>query len=130
LVERGDRLGANIVVNGVRLPEPDRGFKVTVATMTNAARNVQGVVVGEKIGREIYKLDGLKWSFLTAQQWVSILQSVKPFYVNVTFTNPETNQRVTVRMYPGDREAEPLELNNGVVTMYKNCKVNLIDVGG
>jgi hypothetical protein len=123
-------MGANIVVNGVRLPEPDRGFKVVVSTMVNVGRNANGVMVGEKIGREIYKLDGLKWSFLTAQQWASILQAVKPFYVNVTFTNPETNQRMTVRMYPGDRDGEALDSNNGVIEMYKNCKVNLIDKGG
>jgi|AKZA01.1.fsa_nt_gi hypothetical protein len=122
-------MGYNLVINGTTLPEPDRGFKVVVSTMVNAGRSASGVMRGQKLGREIYKLDGLKWSFLSPQEWSSILQLVKPFYVNVTFTNPETNRRLTIQMYPGDRDAEPLRANNGTVEMYRNCKLNLIDVG-
>ena len=36
----------------------------------------------------------------------------------------------TIRMYPGNRTATPVEFNgSGLPTKYRDCKVNIIDCG-
>ena len=83
-----------------------------------------------KVGRDQYKLDGLEWPWLTAAQWSTILRLLKNFFVYVTFYDPVTNGQKTLKMYPGDRSAEPYWIDgNGKPTYYRNCKFNLIDVG-
>lgn len=119
-----------LAINGYQLPPCKRGVKPIVTTVVDAGRNANGAVVGQKIGRDQYKIDGLEWSWLTAEQWSKILQSLRNFYVNVTFVDPVTNKFRTIRMYCGDRTAEPYWVDdNGKPTHYRNCKVNLIDTG-
>ncbi len=49
---------------------------------------------------------------------------------DVTFIDPVTNSRKTIKMYCGDRTAEPYWVDDdGKPTHYRNCKVNLIDTG-
>ena len=119
-----------IRVNGVDLPYPKRGVKPIVTTIVNAGRNANGVVVGQRIGRDQYKIDTLEWPWLTAAQWSQILSLISGFYFNVTFPDPVTGAARTVRMYCGDRSAEPYWVDgNGDPTHYRNCKVNFIDTG-
>lgn len=121
---------AYIVVNGYEFPPPKRGVKPTVTTVVDAGRNANGSVVGQRVGRDQYKIDGLEWSWLTAEQWGQILSVLSPFFVYVTFPDPVTNAPKTVKMYCGDRTAEPYWVDeNGKPTHYRNCKVNLIDCG-
>lgn len=120
-----------IAINGHPLPPPKRGVSVVVTTVVNAGRNTNGAVVGQKVGRDQYKIDGLEWAWLTAAQWENILSILDSFFVNVTFNDPVTNSRKTIRMYPGDRSAEPYWVDeNDKPTHYTNCKFNLIDTGG
>ena len=117
-------------INGVNLPYPKRGVSVVVTTVVDSARNVNGVVVGQRIGRDQYKIDGLEWPWLTAAEWENILQLVSNFFFQVTFYDPVTNGEKTLLMYCGDRTAEPYWVDgNGRPTHYLNCKVNLIDTG-
>lgn len=96
----------------------------------NSGRNANGAVVGQKVGRDQYKIDGLEWPFLTAAQWSKILGILNNFFVDVTFSDPVTNKRKTIKMYCGDRTAQPYWVDsNGKPTHYKDCKVNLIDTG-
>ena len=82
------------------------------------------------MGRDQYKIDGLEWSWLTAEQWSRILSALSGFFVYVTFVDPVSNSRKTIKMYPGDRTAEPYWVDkSGKPTHYRNCKVNLIDCG-
>ena len=119
-----------ISINGYELPPPKRGVKPLVTTVVDAGRNANGAVVGQKIGRDQYKLDGLEWAWLTAEQWSTMLSILNQFFVYVTFPNPVTNSLVTIKMYPGDRTAEPYWVDeNGSPTHYKDCKFNLIDTG-
>ena len=40
------------------------------------------------------------------------------------------NRFQTIRMYPGNRTATPVEFNgSGLPTKYRDCKVNIIDCG-
>lgn len=119
-----------LAINGYELPPPKRGVKPTVTTVVDAARNANGAVVGQRVGRDQYKIDCLEWPWLTAEQWGRILEILNQFFVFVTFIDPVTNSPKTIKMYCGDRTAEPYWLDdNGHPTHYRNCKVNLIDVG-
>lgn len=119
-----------IKVDGRLLPPPKRGLTPVVTTVVDSARNVNGTVVGQRIGRDQYKLDNLEWAWLTAEEWAEILQAVAPFKFNVEFLDPVTNTLRTIRMYCGDRKAEPYWVDaEGKVTHYMNCRVNLIDLG-
>lgn len=119
-----------IKINGVDIPYPKRGVQPVVTTIVNAGRNANGVVVGQRIGRDQYKLNNLEWPWLTAEEWGNILTLISGFYFNVTFPDPVTGNAITVRMYCGDRSAEPYWVDeNGNPTHYRNCKVNLIDTG-
>lgn len=119
-----------IAVNGYDFPPPKRGVKPTVSTMVNAGRNANGTVVGQRVGRDQYKLDTLEWPWLTAATWSSMLKVLSGFFVYVTFLDPVSNTPITIKMYPGDRTAEPYWADeSGNPTHYRNCKVNLIDCG-
>ena len=121
---------AYLAINGYELPPCKRGVAPVVTTVVDAGRNANGVVVGQRIGRDQYKINNLEWSWLTANQWSHILSVLSNFFVYVTFNDPVTNSLKTIRMYCGDRTAEPYWVDdNGAPTYYRNCKVNLIDIG-
>ncbi|GHV09389.1 hypothetical protein FACS1894217_13590 [Clostridia bacterium] len=121
---------AYLAINGYELPPPKRGVQPIVTTIVDAGRNANGAVVGQRVGRDQYKIDGLEWPWLTAQQWSQILSALSKFFVSVTFNDPVTNHRKTLKMYCGDRSAEPYWVgNNGEPTHYRDCKVSLIDTG-
>ena len=119
-----------IKINGVDLPYPKRGVEVIVTTIVNAGRNANGKVVGQRIGRDQYKINGLEWPWLTAAEWNGILSLISDFYFNVTFPDPVSGNPRTVKMYCGDRAGKEYWLDaNGQPTHYRDCKVNLIDTG-
>lgn len=119
-----------LAINGYELPPPKRGVKPIVTTVVDAGRNANGAVVGQRVGRDQYKIDGLEWSWLTAEQWSRILSILDHFFVYVTFIDPVTTGKKIIKMYPGDRSAEPYWVDgNGHPTHYRNCKFNLVDTG-
>lgn len=122
---------AFIKINGLVCPYPKRGLELMTATIVDAARNTNGTTVGQKIGRDQYKLNQLVWPALSAAQWSAILRQFSGFYVTVTFPDMVNNAWKTLRMYPGDRTAEPYWVDDytGLPTLYINCKVNIIDCG-
>ena len=121
---------AYLAINGQELPPPKRGIEPIVTTLVDAGRDANGKVVGQKIGRDQYKLNNLEWSWLTAEEWSTILSLLSNFFVQVTFPDPVTNEFITLKMYCGDRTAEPYYVDDtGKPTHYRNCRVNLIDVG-
>lgn len=114
------------------IPYPKRGLSIDTMTIVDSARNANGVVVGQKIGRDQSKLNSLEWPYLSAADWQSILQLFEPnFYVFVQYPDPVTGAFIVRRMYPGDRSAEPfmVDTSTGLPKSYVNCKVNLIDCG-
>ncbi len=121
---------AYISINGFDLPPCKRGVKPTVTTVVNAGRNANAVVVGQRVGRDQFKIDQLEWAWLDAHTWGHILSALAPFFVMVTFIDPVSNRPTTKKMYPGDRTAEPYWVDdNGHPLYYRNCRVNLVDCG-
>lgn len=119
-----------LAINGYELPPCKRGVSVIVTTVVDSARNANGVVVGQKVGRDQYKINDLEWPWLSAEQWEKILSKMSDFFFNVTFPDPVTGKKKTIMMYCGDRTGTPYWVDdNGNPTWYKDCKVNLIDTG-
>ena len=99
-------MAAFIKINGREYPCPRRGLNLMTATIVDSARNANAVVVGQVVGREQQKIDNLEWAYLTAEQWSSLLQEFRNFYVMVTYPDMVNNTWTTRKMYPGDRTAE------------------------
>lgn len=119
-----------IYINGHKYPNYDRGPGLTIATNVNKGKNALGEFVGQRVGWDQDKIDGLQWSYLDAATWSSILKEFEEFVVTVTFPDMKNNCWKTERMYPGNRTAKVWEENaEGLPTMYKDCKVNLVDCG-
>lgn len=124
-------LSSFLTVNGVNFPCPKKGFDYIITTTVNAGRNANNEIVGQKVGRDLFKLNTLEWAALDADVWQKMLDAIEPFYVPVTFEDYRTGEPITITMYPGDRTAKPLFVDpvTHKVTKYENCKFNLIDCG-
>lgn len=124
-------LSSFLNVNGYNFPCPRYGFQYVITTTVNAGRNANNAVIGQRIGRDLIKLNTLEWVGLKPEVWQMMLRAVEPFYIPVTFEDYRTGNPTTIIMYPGDRTAKPLfaDKNSHKVTLYENCKFNLIDAG-
>lgn len=124
-------LSSFLRVNGVDFPCPRVGFNYIISTTVDSGRNANNEIVGQKVGRDLIKLNGLEWVALDADTWQKMLRATEDFFVPVTFEDYRTGQPITITMYVGDRTAEPLFVDKEThkITKYANCKFNLIDTG-
>ena len=125
-------MSAFLNVNGYDFPTPRRGFSWTITTAVDGARNVNNAAVGQRVGRDLYKLDNMEWVGLSPETRQMMLNAVKPFYIPVTFedmANP--GNPITITMYPGDRTGSPLFINQltHMIERDQTLKFNLIDAG-
>lgn len=117
-----------LIVNGVQFPTPSRGLQIIHSQAVDAGRNANNAVVGQLVGRKIWKINNLEWSGLSMETWVAMKSALEPFFVPVTFTGDD-NVRRTIYMYPGDTTGEPLRVDGIFYTRMKTCSFNLIDCG-
>ena len=117
-----------LIVNGVKFPPPAPGMQIIHSQNVDAGRNANGAVVGQLVGRKLWKINNLQWNGIDAETWAEMKAALEPFFVPVTFTGDD-NQRRTVYMYPGDTTGEPLKLDGIFYSRYATCKFNLIDCG-
>lgn len=121
---------AVITINGREFPAPDIGGNLLVATNVSDGKNANGEFVGQKVGRDQYKFENLQWKFLPAETWASMLQEFDKFVVTARIPDMVNNRFMTIRMYPGNRTAVPVEFDSsGLPAKYRDCKVNIIDCG-
>lgn len=121
---------AIITINGRTFPGPDVGGKLTVATNVSQGKNALGEFVGQKVGRDQYKFDSLQWKQLDAKTWSDMLKEFEKFAVIARIPDMVNNDWMTLKMYPGNRTAEPIAFDaDGLPTLYQNCKVNIVDCG-
>lgn len=120
-----------IKINGKSFPSPSPSVTLTVATAVDAGRNANNKVIGQKIGRDNYKIDNLTWAYLDAPTWSAILKEFDSnFFSTVEFWDMVNNDWKTLTMYPGDRSAEVYMTDkNGKPLYYLNCQVNIVDAG-
>lgn len=117
-----------LIVNNVQFPCPQRGMQIIGSQTVDAGRNANNAVVGQLVGRKLWKINNLQWKGLDASVWASMLAALEPFYVPVTFTGDD-NKRHTIYMYPGDTNGQPLFLDDIFYRNFETCKFNLIDCG-
>lgn len=120
---------ALVTVAGVALPEPS-AYSATDSTIVDSARNVNGVVVGSIVRKNVSKVE-LSWKYLTVDQWASILRVITGnFYNTVTFFSQTTGGYVTKRMYHGDPSSGMWRRDpqTGEVMGWTNCSISLIEV--
>lgn len=120
-----------LIVEGVKFPPPDKGLAIGTSQAVDSGRNANYAFVGQKVGRRIWKIDGLQWSGLDAESWAEMKSALDPFTVLVTFTGDD-NKRHTIHMFPGDTNGKPLSVDQFNQLFYKEfeiCKFNLIDCG-
>jgi hypothetical protein len=129
----GGKQMALLTIDGTPIPTPIRGLTEEVSTNVNSGRNANGELVGEKVGRDIYKLNNMEWRWLTKDQWAQICSLVGDggnFKFQATFPDMVNGGFCTHLCYCGNRTAEPYYINNnGDFTRYKSCKMNIIDCG-
>lgn len=114
----------------VPYPSKDSGLQ-TVVTLVNTSRTADGVVRGEKIGRDQGKVE-LTWSILTPEIWSEILLFFNDnFYFNIRYIDMVTNDWKTRRFYVGDRSAQPflIDKETNRPKYYLDCKANVVDTG-
>lgn len=117
-----------LIVNGVKFPCPMPGMEVVSSQTVDAGRNANNAVVGQKVGRRLWKINNLQWNGLDAETWRAMKEALEDFFVPVTFTGDD-NKRHTIHMYPGDTTGKPLFLDGIFYKNYETCKFNLIDTG-
>lgn len=117
-------------INGKSLPPPDVGLKYLREQLVDSGRNAEGTVIAQKINRRLVKADSLKWSYLTAEEWHSILVEIEKFEADVTFYDALSMSFVTRKMYWGNASEEPYLVDeDGRVLTYRNCSCNIVDMG-
>ena len=120
-----------LYINSTPIPYPDKDSGIqTISTVVDSARTADGVMRGEKIGRDLTKIE-MTWNVLTPSDWQEILNAVSPFTFNVQYFDMRLNNWVSKLFYCGDRSAMPVMINEstGRPKYYRNCTVNIIDVG-
>ena len=120
---------ALVTVAGTPLPEPSE-YSSSTSTLVDSARNVEGRVVGSVVRSDVAKIE-IKWRYLTAQQWASVLSLfTNNFYNSVKFFNQTTAGYTTRDMYVGDRSAGMWRRNptTGEVMGFTDCSLSLIEV--
>ena len=119
---------AFLIINGETIPTPSRGLEFVISTAVNSGRNAENKVIGEKVGRDTLKYNNLTWKWLSADDWHKICRLLDSFFVYAKIWSPADSKFVRLKVYPGDRSAQPYWLDkNGRPTAYTDCKVNLID---
>lgn len=124
-------LTAFLNVNGYDFPPPMRGFQYTISTTVNAGRNASNAVIGQRVGRDLIKLESMQWVGLSPEMRRMMLSALEPYYVPVTFEDYRTGRPITITMYPGDRKGKPLFVNQiaHMITKDETFSFNLIDAG-
>lgn len=121
---------AVLTINGREFPSPDIGGNLVVATNVSDGKNAKGEFIGQRVGRDQHKFENLQWKFLDAATWATMLQEFDKFVVTARIPDMVHNRMMTIRVYPGNRTATPVEFDpDGLPTMYQDCKVNIIDCG-
>ena len=120
-----------IKINGLVLPQPNRGLNIKREQFVKSARNARGEVVAQKVNRRIIKIDALEWEFLPANTWRTIQQQIELFEGTLEYWDNLSGSFKTIKIYWGDESSEPYRVNKstGEVLEYAKCKCNIVDMG-
>lgn len=120
-----------IYIDGTPFPYPDAASGLqSVYTIVNSSRTADGVMRGERIGRDMHKVE-LTWNMLSPEEWSKMLKIFQKFTFKVKYMDMVENDWVTRKFYVGDRSAQPVMVDpaTGRPKYYIDCKANIIDIG-
>lgn len=120
---------ALISVGGYNFPEPST-YTATTSTIVDAARNVNGRVVGSVIRSDVAKIE-VTWKFLRVDQWANILSLFSnSFYNDVRFFSQTSGNYEIRTMYVSDRTANMFRRHpeTGEIMGWLNVSLSLVEV--
>lgn len=118
-------------INGTKVPCPKYGIELIKSVVVDSGRNANGEVVGQQIGRVLWKINNLEWIGLFPSEWNQIESALRRngFFCKVKFMGDD-NKYHTITMYPSDLTISPLFYDEKTgYKRYESCKFNLIDCG-
>lgn len=124
--------GKFIKINGIEFPFPKRsGVILTNNSYVNQFKNAEGTIVGEKVGRSQYAIEGLEWPVLDADVWSMMCIEFEKYVGTIEMVDMVNNVMRTLTVTFGKISAEPfiVDKTTGLPTSYINCKCNITDVG-
>jgi hypothetical protein len=102
---------ALINIGGTDLPAP-ASYNVTITDITKNDRNAAGTMIIERIATK--RQIALGWSYLTGDDYSTILNAVSNVFIMVTYFDPQNNTTQTGTFYCSDRQAGMIQFTNGV----------------
>jgi hypothetical protein len=111
------------------------GLRYVISTAVDAGRDARGFLVGNVVGDDKMKLE-ITYPPLDAAQLGELLRMFDrsqggSFINDVRFYDPRTNNRITKRMYVGDRGYSPYWApypGGGTGALYQDITINLVEV--
>lgn len=97
-------------INGVEVATP-KSFKVNIIDLDsdNTVRNANGVLLRDRL--RVMRTIDCEWGPLTASEMSTILQTVSPTGVSVTYPDPMSGQFETKTLYAGNRVSPAYDFN-------------------
>lgn len=122
-----------IRINAADFVQPSFGVAYETQQLVDAGRNANGAIISQKIGRRLFKFSNLTWNVLTYADWHTIRTALEGFSASCTYWDDYEDSEVTRNFYFGDSSATPFKFEDSTnvlkPTMYRDCKVNIIDMG-
>lgn len=122
-MERGDL--------SLTVPFPSSGPFET-ARIVDSARNANGEVVGQMVGRSVDK-QSMSFNVLPCEKWWEMNRWIEKngMFFWCHYFSHNLGKWQDRRFYCGDFSCEPFKVdaNTGIPAFYRNCKINVIDMG-
>lgn len=117
-------------INDLVLPPPSRGLNIKRNQRVDSDTDALGRVIAQKINRRMIDFNNLKWNYLDADTWKSILIEIEKYEGTLTFHNMLTDRYEEIKVCWGNSTEIPFEIDeNGKVISYTDCSCNLTDMG-
>lgn len=126
-----DARGHNGASRRIGIPFPSSAPFET-AVNVDSARNQNGEMVGQEVGRPIDK-QSMTFNVMSRDKWWEINNWIDSHGIKFWCYYFNHNRGIwqSKQFYCGNRTCEPFKIDaaTGVPAFYRNCKINVIDMG-
>lgn len=102
------------------------------ARIVDSARNANGEVVGQMVGRSVDK-QSMTFNILPCEKWWEMNRWIEQqgMFFWCHYFSHNFGEWKDRRFYCGDFACEPFKIDadTGIPAFYRNCKINVIDMG-
>ena len=118
-------------INNYELPTPAKGVtikrKPRISTQTNAKGQTVAQVINE---RRILEFSGLKWNYLDADTWKTVLAEIDKNVGELTYYDTLSEKWYKIKVIWGTAQEEPYIIgSDGKPDVYINCGCDVTDMG-